>query len=105
MIKTIKCFIPMCNLPGFTSGVSLPPNEKFTIIVDYPLEKDFKFEINTSSKGMDSVGLYNCIGRIYKKIYKNPDKYGVFGHDIEDLSLESITINFNKRTITLGVGS
>ncbi len=104
MIKRAKCNIPMCTLPGYTSGLSLPPNDEFIIIADYPLEKAFNFKISTND-GMDLLEIYNCIGRIYKEIYKDPDKYGVWGHDRNDLFLESVTIDYDKKTIMVGMGS
>lgn len=69
----------------------------------YPLsvvvENDIKFE-----------SLHELISEIrnsYKEIYKNYEssiKYGIWGHDIYDLVIESITI-YDDNSISVGIGS
>ena len=67
----------------------------------YPLGVDVYLKIkNCASVG----GLLWDISQVYKNIYKDPEKYGVWGHGIGDLYFESITI-FCNGSIELGMGS
>lgn len=83
--------------------IFLPPNTTFKLLINYPCKGTF-FEINTN-KGMGSLKLFHKIGECYKEIYKDPGKHGVYGHGIGDLYLEGIEIDFEKKLITLSVGS
>lgn len=84
--------------------IFLPPNTTFKLLINYPCKGTF-FIIQVRDKGWGSLQLIRKIGECYKKIYEDPGKYGVYGHDIGDLYLESIEVDFEKKLITLGVGS
>lgn len=86
-----------------------------TIIIDYPLTNEYKFNIN-SNTGFTRVHLLKEINKAYRKIYAEEEtsatiktipvgkrknlinrndtngKYGIWGHDIEDLKLAHIEI-------------
>jgi len=86
-----------------------------TIIIDYPLTNEYKFDLS-SDTGFTRVHLLNEINKAYRKIYAEEEasatiktipiekrkklinrndtngKYGIWGHDIEDLMLAQIEI-------------
>lgn len=86
-----------------------------TIIIDYPLTNEYKFDLS-SDTGFTRIHLLNEINKAYRKIYAEEDataiiktipiekrkkiinrndtigKYGIWGHDIEDLMLAQIEI-------------
>ncbi len=105
--KNISCYVHIDSWYYKTPDIQLPPNQTFLLVIDYPLFviKPVNFKIKTGKHGLGFAGLVNKIVRIYNKIYKNPDRYGVFGHGIEDLSLGRISVDFTKQKIYLGVGS
>lgn len=72
------------------------------IRLTYPLGVDVYLKIkNCASVG----GLLWDISQVYKEeIYKDPKRYGIWGHSIGDLYFESITI-FHNGSIELGMGS
>jgi hypothetical protein len=87
----------------------LPPNNKFELIINYPLSHPARININTGKTGMRFIGLVKKIKKAYHKIYeqddKDPDLYGIYGHSIDDLMLEGIEVDFIKKRITLSIGS
>lgn len=81
-------------------------NRKLSVVIDYPLSHKHKFNVDTG--GFCKVGeLAWMIAKEYERIYevdrKNPGEYGIWGHDIGDLYIESIEISGDK--VTLGMGS
>lgn len=106
---SIDLFIPISNLGVSWKGKwkDLPPNEEFSLIIDYPLggNKPVIYKIKTGKSGMNLINLLNKIGYCYIDLYENADRYGVYGHCIDDLSLGGIKIDFKKQRITLGVDS
>lgn len=105
--QSVTLFIPVTNLDAIWKGdtSSLPPNKTYTLTIDYPLDKPAKFKISTGKNGLSFLSLLKRIGSLYKKVYENEDKYGVWGHVIDDLQLEGIDINHKKNTIDLYIGS
>ena len=85
----------------------LPANKVYTLVIDYPFggARKHLFPIKTGKKGLGLIGLLSKIGKAYEKIYKAPEKNGVFGHDIDDLSLAGMSINHKTKKITLMVDS
>ncbi len=84
--------------------IYLPPNKSFQLLINYPCKGKF-FTIKVGKNGMGSLALIRKIGKAYREIYKDPGKNGVWGHEIGDLYLEGIEIDFEKRLISLHVGS
>ena len=107
MKKTITCDIPIATWHTKAKNIQLPSNQEFTLVVDYPIafNDPYEFKFKTGKNGMDFVAIVNKIVDIYHKIYANPDKYTVFGHNIYDLYLEGFVVDFNKRRINLYIGS
>lgn len=104
-IKNISCNISVSSLTYFKGDLFLPPDEVFVLRIDYPLSKAAEFQIKTGAKGMGLGGLLAEIGRAYNKVYGKEDEYGVWGHEMNDLAIEGITVDFTKKTIKLSVGS
>jgi hypothetical protein len=103
--KTINCAVPITYLKYFKNDFWLEPGQDFELEIDYPLSSPAKFKFNTGSDGMGFVGLSTFIGKCYAKIYDNCEKYGVWGHDIEDLRLTGIQVDIKNKTIRLYIGS
>jgi hypothetical protein len=88
------------------------------VVLDYPLRKEFGFPISaSSSKGFTRAELVRKIADLYKKVYEEEErtskiavipmeqrkrlinrnetngKYGIWGHDLDDLVLHTIEIS------------
>ena len=94
-------------------------SSKISILIDYPLKKPVMFEV-VSDNGFTRSELGKEISTLYKKIYSEEEstsseriiplserkgiinrnetngKYGIWGHDIEDLDLGSAVIRKTK---------
>lgn len=107
--NSITIFIPISQLDAIWTGEfkNLPANQTFQLIIDYPLggERPVPYNIKTGKTGMGLVKLLKKIGEAYVDLYTHADRYGVFGHDMEDLQLEGINVDFKKKIIRLDVGS
>lgn len=81
-------------------------DNEINIEIDYPLRETFYFKVK-SKNGFTRKKVFEVISNIYKnKIYKYK-KYRqlLWGHGIEDLALEYIEYNKNKKLLKLGIGS
>ena len=113
MKTTIRPFVHLATIEEDQEDIQLPPNETFVLTIDYPLSREALVEIETGEKGLGSLGLLGRIAKAYKKIYEEEDgtseisigKYGIWGHDIEDLYIEYVIVDFEKKTIKLRMGS
>jgi hypothetical protein len=107
--QSITIFIPITQLDAIWRGEldRLPANQTFDLIIDYPLggARAHHFPIKTGKHGLGLIGLLGKIGQAYKKLYEDPDENDIFGHDIDDLQLEGISVNFKTKKITLDIGS
>lgn len=78
------------------------PKGEFKVILDYPLGEDYVFTV----KGpLSTYNLSVLIAQKYKEIYANPDKYSVWGHKMDDLYIEGLTVNLQKSTVEVDMGS
>ena len=105
---SVNIVCPIENLMGLKQPkqeLHLPPNTKFDLIVDYPLEEKATFSFITGANGMGLQGVMVEIGKAYTAIYDKADKYGVYGHGTEDLMLAGIKVDLNSKKITLEIGS
>lgn len=105
--------------------IILKPNTPYELLIDYPTSTPYRKRFNTGKKGMTRIQLADYICKNYRKMYAEEDKtaggdpghipgmfnraqsegkYGIWGHDIGDLVLCSVTID-SKNFITLGVSS
>lgn len=99
-------------------------DEKINIEFTYPLSVRVEFEY-VKKGGFSRMDLWRCIYEGYKKIYeeeeaevgdpgsyenlynrkKSNGNYGIWGHYIEELYLESIRYDAKKKLITMFIGS
>ena len=104
-------------------------NKKATIIVRYPIKDFVTFNISSKNeKGFTLKDVVENVSNIYKKIYKEEletttevepksnkgvnvlnrsrtnGKYGIWGHDIEDLVLESVLVYTKNDLVSIELG-
>lgn len=105
--------------------VVLPPEQEYTLVIDYPTSTPYKATIKTGKKGMTRIQLADKVCKHYRKMYAEEDetaggdpghipgmlnrntsegKYGIWGHDIGDLILVDATVKKNGE-IHVGVDS
>ena len=86
----------------------LKNGDKLIGVIDYPLDpkKMQKVEFTWKENRFD---LCRQICEAYHAIYeddkKDPDKYGIWGHDIGDLVIEQIRVDAKNKKIELSIGS
>ena len=75
-----------------------------TIALTYPLEKPYVVNL-----GGGEGGRFLWLGTVlwhvakgYEEVYKDPEKYGVWGHGLSDLYLEGLIIDGDKAEILVG---
>jgi hypothetical protein len=107
--QSVTIFIPVAQLGATWKGEidRLSANQTFDLVLDYPFDGERKhhFPIKTGKNGMGLIALLGKIGQAYEKIYEDPEENGVEGHDIDDLQLEGINVNYKTKKITLDIGS
>ena len=104
--QKINCDVPIERLEYFSANdLWLPPNRNYTLVIEYPLDDEYKFVIKTGKNGMGTICLLKYIYKFYKEIYKNEEKYGVWGHAISDLVIEQIQVSHKNKSIRIDVGS
>lgn len=110
--QSIVINIPVSYLLGTFRGEfqKLPANQTFELVIDYPLSTPAIYKIRTGKSGMGLNKLLSVIGKKYQQTYDREDAseegvYGIYGHSIDDLSIEGIKVNYKKKTIRLDVGS
>jgi|ERR1019366_4700639 hypothetical protein len=102
----IKCDVQVEMLRCWRNDLqTLPPNQTFELIIDYPVSNPATYKLHTGKSGMGLCRLLKEIGKAYEKVYAAEDKYGVWGHFITDLAIEGISVDFKKKKIRLDVGS
>jgi len=63
--------------------------EDLEVTINYPLAKDYTFRV---SGPLTRQQLAAEVQKHYKKIYENPERWGVWGHDIGDLVLHTLYV-------------
>ncbi len=103
--QKINCCINAYDFDCFDGDdINLPPKQTFKLFIDYPLHNKAQFDLNTGN-GMGFLGIIKQISKAYKKVYSAPGKYGIWGHCIEDLVVEAIYVDYDKKEIKLSMGS
>jgi len=97
--------ISVIYLSDMSGNIELQPNTLYTLLITYPLNSGVEFLIHSGDNGCGLISLLSDIGKAYEKVYASPEQFGIWGHDIGDLVLESISVDHDKRLITLSVGS
>jgi hypothetical protein len=102
----ISCDVSINSEDEFvgTDVINFPKHTNFTLTIDYPLTKPYVSTLNTEY-GLTVQQVIDFIRDEYYNIYENPKKYGVWGHSLSDLYLEGITVDFDKKKISILVGS
>ncbi len=123
---------PENDIPKLVDGKDVViPESKVTVIVDYPLTNEYRFELE-SKKGFTKEQLLNEISKKYYKLYEEEEssasvktipidkrttmynrnqtngKYGIWGHDIADLVLSEILVyraNNGQLVLSLNIES
>lgn len=70
------------------------------LYLDYPLSVVVKENITFSSLHE----LITCVRKAYREIYKDPNKYGIWGHGIRDLVIESLRL-MEDNIVEVSIGS
>jgi hypothetical protein len=89
--------------------------------VNYPLSKVYRKEFEVPEKGITRQELMDLAAKAYHKVYyfvnmgiyadgideysKVWNKYGIWGHGIEDLTIHTFDVDDESNTIALGVDS
>ena len=99
-------------------------DEEITMVITYPLSVEFRLTLEKKG-GFTRLDLFKSIYEAYKQIYeeeekdagdpgtydnlynrkKSEGKYGIWGHYIGDLVIESVTYNREKRELYMFIGS
>lgn len=74
-------------------------------LIDYPLERPYVFTINVGEEPWSVWDICCAFAEQYARIYEQPEKYGIWGHDLTDLWIERLLYFPEKRLIYPHVGS
>jgi len=99
-------------------------DEEITMIITYPLSVDVKVDLKKEG-GFTRMFIFKSIYDVYKQIYEEEEreigdpgtynnlynrrrsegKYGIWGHYLEDLVIESVSYNPKKKELYMFIGS
>lgn len=82
----------------------LVPGMTLSLEINYPLSVPSSINIEVT----EDTSVSTIISRIadkYRRIYKNPKEYGIWGHGLGDLWIEGLTLDTDAKKINLYVGS
>lgn len=74
-------------------------------LIDYPLETPVLFTIEAGEEPWSLWDICCAFADHYAKIYASPERYGVWGHDIDDLWIERLVYFPDQRLIYPLMGS
>jgi hypothetical protein len=74
-------------------------------LIDYPLERPCLFEIEVGEEPWSLWDICCAFADQYARIYEEPEKYGLWGHDLTDLWIERLLYYPKKRLIYPHIGS
>jgi hypothetical protein len=74
-------------------------------LIDYPLERPCLFTIDAGDEPWSIWDICCAFADQYASIYEQPEKYGVWGHDMTDLWIERLLYYPEKGLIYPHVGS
>lgn len=74
-------------------------------LIDYPLERPCLFTIEVGEEPWSLWDICCAFAEQYARIYEEPEKYGIWGHDMTDLWIERLLYYPEKRLIYPHVGS
>jgi hypothetical protein len=73
--------------------------ERVRGLIDYPLEVPALFPIEVGKEPWSLWRICCAFADQYVRIYEHPDRYGVWGHDLADLCIESLDYYPNHQLI------
>lgn len=85
------------------------PTRTYTIDIDYPMDHMvarvtvYPYRNDRGHQHVTVGYLLAMLGRAYRRIYREPEKFGVWGHGIGDLTFARLDVNDN--IIRVGVDS
>lgn len=99
-------------------------DEEITMIITYPLSVEVKVDLKNEG-GFTRMFIFKSIYDVYKQIYEEEEreigdpgtynnlynrrrsegKYGIWGHYLEDLVIESVSYNPKKKELYMFIGS
>lgn len=74
-------------------------------LIDYPLERPCLFTIAVGGEPWSVWDICCAFADQYRRIYEQPEKYGIWGHDLSDLWIERLLYFPDKGLIYPHVGS
>jgi hypothetical protein len=74
-------------------------------LIDYPLERPCLFTVKVGEEPWSVWDICCAFAEQYARIYEQPEKYGIWGHDLSDLWIERLLYFPEKRLIYPHVGS
>jgi hypothetical protein len=74
-------------------------------LIDYPLERPCVFPIEIGEEPWSVWDICCAFAEQYRRIYEQPEKYGIWGHDLTDLWIERLLYYPEKKLIYPHVGS
>jgi hypothetical protein len=74
-------------------------------LIDYPLERPCLFTIHVGEEPWSVWDICCAFAEQYMRIYEQPEKYGICGHDLTDLWIERLLYFPDKKLIYPHVGS
>jgi hypothetical protein len=74
-------------------------------LIDYPLERPCLFTIDVGEEPWSVWDICCAFAEQYTRIYEQPEKWGIWGHDLTDLWIERLFYFPEKRLIYPHVGS
>jgi hypothetical protein len=74
-------------------------------LVDYPVERPVLFSIEVGPKPWYLWDLLTAFSDQYARIYEDPARFQVWGHDLDDLWIEGLSYYPEKRLIYPTIGS
>jgi hypothetical protein len=81
----------------------LPPSVRG--LIDYPFDVPILFTIETGAEPWSVWDVCCAFADMYARIYEDPEKYGVWGHDLTDLWIEGLYYFPEERVIYPHIGS
>jgi hypothetical protein len=75
------------------------------VLLDYPFERPCLFTVEVGEEPWSVWDVCCAIADQYARIYEEPDRYGVEGHDLGDLWIEGLYYYPEKRLIYPHIGS
>jgi hypothetical protein len=74
-------------------------------LIDYPFETPILFEIRTGNEPWSVWDICCAFADQYEKIFEDPERYGIWGHDLMDLWIERLVYFPEERLLYAHIGS